>query len=87
MGSTIRKRKMYEGFLSKVKILGKAHWFKSDIRGMFGNFPLSAVWSRDPLTGPHTHTRLLLLSINKSIENKRWGGDGGVFRLFEYYFV
>jgi hypothetical protein len=23
MGSTIRKRKMYEGFLSKVSILGK----------------------------------------------------------------
>ena len=46
MGSTIRKRKMYEGFLSKVKILGKALWFKSDIRGMFGNFPLSAAGFR-----------------------------------------
>lgn len=28
MGSTIRKRKMYEEFLSRVSILGMIHWFR-----------------------------------------------------------
>lgn len=34
-GSTLRKRKMYEEFLSKVSILGKAHCFFSSL-----TFPL-----------------------------------------------
>ena len=34
MGSTIRKRKMYEEFLSKVSILGKNWW---SIQGILGS--------------------------------------------------